>query len=224
MSTGTRPDISPYVSHLSRFLVNPGVAHWNAAVKVLAYLRSTKHLGLQFTRTDSEYANALSLFVDATWADCTDTRKSTTGFVCFLNGGPVSWKSKLQEIIAQSSTEAEMIAACKGSNEAAFLRFVLADLGFPQKSTRCYEDNTGVTCLARNPGALRDRSKHFELRWLKVQEYATEGTIDLIQVGTKWQIADALTKWLPRPRFEFLRGYLLGTSTFDHSKYPTRSH
>ena len=57
-----------------------------------------------------------------------------------------------------------------------------------------------------------------------VQEYATEGTIDLIQVGTKWQIADALTKWLPRPRFEFLRGYLLGTSTFDHSKYPTRSH
>ena len=126
--------------------------------------------------------------------------------------------------IAQSSTEAEMIAACKGSNEAAFLRFVLADLGFPQKSTRCYEDNTGVTCLARNPGALRDRSKHFELRWLKVQEYASEGTIDLIQVGTKWQIADALTKWLPRPRFEFLRGYLLGTSTFDHSKYPTRSH
>ena len=82
----------------------------------------------------------------------------------------------------------------------------------------------GVTCLARNPGALRDRSKHFELRWLKVQEYASEGTIDLIQVGTKWQIADALTKWLPRPRFEFLRGYLLGTSTFDHSKYPTRSH
>ena len=65
---------------------------------------------------------------------------------------------------------------------------------------------------------------HFELRWLKVQEYAAEGTIDLIQVGTKWQIADALTKWLPRTRFEFLRGYLLGTSMFDHSKYPTRSH
>ena len=59
-----------------------------------------------------------------------------------------------------------------------------------------------MTCLARNPGALRGRSKHFELRWLKVQEYAAEGTIDLIQVGTKWQIADALTKWLaPAPAF-----------------------
>jgi hypothetical protein len=215
----TRPDIAPVVAHLSRFLSNPGIAHWNAAVKCLAYVRATKTLGIRYTRAAGDFANTLVLFVDATWADCSDTRKSTTGLVCFLNGGPISWKSKLQPIIAQSSCEAELIAACKGCNEAAFLRCVLEELGFPQPITRCYEDNRAALIISKNPGAIRDRSKHFELRWFKIQEYVSAGALGMVEIGTKWQLADALTKWLPRVRFEFLRGLLLGTVPFDHSKY-----
>ena len=70
---------------------------------------------------------------------CLDTRRSTTGFVGMLNGGPVCWKSQKQPIVAQSSCEAEFIAACKGANEVCFLRDLLGEWGY---------DNTAAKQLA----------------------------------------------------------------------------
>ena len=113
---------------------------------------------------DPALANRLFLFTDATWADCEDTRKSTTGMVLHLNGGPTSWKSKRQPIIAQSSCESEIIAATYGANEACFVRELLTEIGLPPHTIRAYEDNTSTRQLANDPGKLRNRSKHFELR------------------------------------------------------------
>ena len=126
-----RPDISVAVSKLSQFLDNPGPKHWEQAVHCLAYLKGTPELGITYTRKPAEHpwSNRLTMFVDATWADCTDTRKSTTGFVGMLNGGPVCWKSQKQPIVAQSSCEAEFIAACKSANEVCFIRQLLGELG-----------------------------------------------------------------------------------------------
>ena len=87
------------------------------------------------------------MFVDATWADCLDTRRSTTGFVGMLNGGPVCWKCQKQPIVAQSSCEAEFIAACKGANEISFIRDLLGEWGLRQGTTRMYEDNTAAKQL-----------------------------------------------------------------------------
>ena len=75
-----RPDISVAVSKLSQFLDNPGPKHWEQAVHCLAYLKGTPELGVTYTRKpNSKWANRLSMFVDATWADCTGSRRSTTG-------------------------------------------------------------------------------------------------------------------------------------------------
>ena len=73
--------------------------------------------------------------------------------------------------------------------------------------------------LAHNPGALRDRSKHFEIRYFKLQELVQQAIITLTYVGTKEQIADTLTKNLSKPLFLRLRGFLLGTTQFDHARY-----
>ena len=58
-----------------------------------------------------------------------------------------------------------------------------------------YEDNTAAKQLAHNPGALRDRSKHFELRWFKLQELVKGAIVTLKYIGTKEQVADALKLW-----------------------------
>ena len=217
---GSRADISAAVSKLSQFLENPGPKHWEAALHCLAYLKGTPDLGVQYTRTyDQTWANRLTMFVDATWADCLDTRRSTTGFVGMLNGGPVCWKSQKQPIVAQSSCEAEFIAACKGANEVCFLRDLLGEWGYEQGVTRMYEDNTAAKQLAHNPGALRDRSKHFELRWFKLQELVKGAIVTLKYIGTKEQVADALTKNLSKTLFLRLRDFLMGITRFDHSRY-----
>ena len=217
----TRPDIAAEVAVLSQFLINPGQEHWDAAVRVLAYLKHTPDKGITYTRRIDlpDDFNRLYLFVDATWADDKEDRKSTSGILCMLNGGPVSWKSKKQPIIAQSSCESEIIAATAGANEAAFLRDLLEEIGCKQCPTRCYEDNQACRMIIENPGALREKSKHFEIRFLKVTEYAERGIIDVVQTPTKWQLADLLTKRVSPARHRFLSELVLGSAPFNHRLY-----
>ena len=161
----------------------------------------------------------LFLFTDATWADCEDTRKSTTGMVLHLNGGPTSWKSKRQPIIAQSSCESEIIAATYGANEACFVRELLTEIGLPPHPIRAYEDNTSTRQLANDPGKLRNRSKHFELRFMVVQELVQRALISMVYVPTKYQLADLLTKSTTAATFSRIMPMLTGYARFDHSRY-----
>jgi hypothetical protein len=219
----SRPDIAAEVAILSQFLDNPGQEHWDAAVYCLAYLKGTPDHGITYTRpsiTSSEPLNVLTMFVDATWADDTDDRKSTSGMVAMMNGGAICWKSKKQPIIAQSSCESEIISACFGANEASFLRQLLSDIGYPQQTTRVYEDNTACLQISKNPGALSSRSKHFEIRWMKIQEYVKHAVISMVYCPTKYQLADLLTKSnQPRPTFVNLRDMITGVTKLHHHKY-----
>lgn len=213
----SRTDITYDVAQLSRFVSNPGPNHWNQAIRVLTYLRDTADIGITYTRSaDPSIANKLFLFVDATWADCPDNRRSTSGIICMLNGGAVSWSSKKQEIVAQSSCESELIAACAGANDAMFIRYLLEDIGAPQGPTRVYEDNRATRIIVQNPGILRKRSRHFEVRFYKVQEYETRGLTRMVQVPTLSQLADLLTKNTTTKIFLRLRNIIMGDVPFHH--------
>jgi hypothetical protein len=104
------------VSYLSRFLDAPQAKHYKAVMRVLRYLSGIRSLAVVYRRQTSN-GNVLGGYSDASWATCEDTRKSTSGYVLMLNGGPVSWRSHLQSVIALSSTEAEYIAACEATQE-----------------------------------------------------------------------------------------------------------
>ena len=70
-------------------------------------------------------------FVDANYANVSDLeRKSNTGYIFYLYGCPICWKSKLQPITATSTHEAELIACATASAEALWIRKLLIDLGF----------------------------------------------------------------------------------------------
>lgn len=66
---------------------------------------------------------------DADMAGDVDTCKSTSGYVFTLAGVAVSWCSRLQKIVALSTTKAEYISDTKASKEAIWLSRLATDLG-----------------------------------------------------------------------------------------------
>lgn len=98
----TRPDISFPVHKLSQFLHNPSASHWEAAVRVLNYLVSTKSLQLRLggSLTCCGYS-------DSDWAEDRVDRRSTSAYTFRIGDGSISWGSKKQPTVSLSSTEAE---------------------------------------------------------------------------------------------------------------------
>jgi hypothetical protein len=115
-----RPDISYAVSMYSRFNSNPGRNHWEGVKNIFRYLRASSNIGITYggySAITSPNKNRIVAYSDSDWAGCPDSRRSLSGYVIILNGGPVQWKSKVQSIVAQSSTEAEYIAVSVVCNE-----------------------------------------------------------------------------------------------------------
>jgi hypothetical protein len=121
VSTNTRPDIATSIGTLCRFISNPGRQHWKAALRVLRYLSATLDYGIRYTNQGLTISSLLG-YSDADWAGDPDKRRSTTGYIFTLAGGPIAWKSKLQKSSALSSVEAEYIAVCSASREAKWIR------------------------------------------------------------------------------------------------------
>jgi hypothetical protein len=127
-----------------------------------------------------------------------------------VSGGTVSWASKLQPTVALSSTESEYIAVSAAVQEAIFLRRLLDDLGFPQRSpTVIYEDNQGCLYLSENSG-VQQRTKHIDIRYHFIREHVESEEIKLEYIRTDEQLADLLTKPLSRQRVVVLSKKLLG--------------
>ncbi|CAH9129500.1 unnamed protein product, partial [Cuscuta epithymum] len=102
--TVTRPDIVFSVSQLSQFLSQPRQSHFDAAIRVLRYLKQTPGQGI-FLSADDDHS--LKGYCDADWAGCSYTRRSSTGYFITLGSSPISWRTKKQSVVSRSSAEAE---------------------------------------------------------------------------------------------------------------------
>lgn len=143
-------------------------------------------------------------YSDADWAGDMDDRHSTSGNVFSLACGAVSWLSKKQATVALSTAEAEYVALSTATQEAIWLRRLLADMGEPPEGpTEIYEDNQGAISMAKNPVG-HARTKHIDIRYHFVRERVQDGAITLKYIGTDEMVADILTKPLPKHRFEKL--------------------
>ncbi|XP_058776876.1 uncharacterized mitochondrial protein AtMg00810-like [Vicia villosa] len=123
--TNTRPDISYTVQHLSQFVSQPLLPHYNAAIRLLRYLKTSPSSGILLSATSSLKLNA---FADSDWARCPDSRKSITGFCILLGSSLVSWKSKKQQTVSRSSTEAEYKSLASLTCELQWLQHLFKDL------------------------------------------------------------------------------------------------
>ena len=90
----------------------------------MRYLKRTISLGLHYKR----FPVVLEGYSDADWNTLSNDSKATSGYISSIAGGVVSWKSKKQTILAQSTMESEMITLATTSEEASWLRSLLAEI------------------------------------------------------------------------------------------------
>jgi Reverse transcriptase (RNA-dependent DNA polymerase) len=194
LANRTRPDIEFGVNFLARFSNNPSSEHWAAVKRIFRYLAGTIDLGIHYQEKPGE--RFLFGYCDADFAGDLDHRKSTSGYLFILGGGPISWKSQLQRAVTLSTTEAEYAALTEATRESNSIRQLLIELGLPTNLLQpvpILEDNTSTISLASNHSNHK-RSKHIDIRNHYCREQSTIGNIKVEYVNTEEQAADSLTK------------------------------
>ena len=133
-----------------------------------------------------------------------DDFRSQLGYVFCLNGGAVSWKSSKQSTIADSTTEAEYIAASDAAKEAVWIKKFITDLGVVPSNTNpidVYCDNNGAIAQAKEPRS-HQRSKHILRHYHLIREIIERGDVKICRVLINDNVADPLTKPLSKPKHE----------------------
>ncbi len=190
---GTRPDLAFAVNYLGRFANTPTPTHWSAIQHVIRYIKGNLDMGILYTPDDTSL-NGFSGYSDSDWGADVNTSRSTMGYIFRLAGGAVSWSSKIQPRVAQSSTEAEYLALSHSSNEVTFLSQLLEELGFPSHSPTLIDgDNQGALALAKNP-VFGGRLRHLRLKERAVREHIKHKEVQVEYIS--------FTKALPKPLFE----------------------
>ncbi|KAL3641556.1 hypothetical protein CASFOL_012371 [Castilleja foliolosa] len=197
----TRPDLAHALSILSRFMSNPGKAHWQAAKWLMRYVKGSVNLSLIYRKSEEDN-NMIEGYVDSDYAGCSDTRKSTTGYVFTAFGGAISWKARLQKVVALSSTEAEFIAATEAVKEAMWFKGVIKELLNRNDVITVYCDNQSALHLSKNP-MFHERSKHIDVRLHFIRDVIERKEVHMEKVGTEDNPADMLTKVLPMSKFRY---------------------
>ena len=199
----TRPDLSFSVTFLSRFLNCFSDIHCKAVKRVFRYLRGTTDFRI-FYRKEKKENPKLEGFCDADYAGDLKTRRSTTGYIFMLAGGPISWCSKSQPGVSLSTTESEYVAAAEAAKELIWLRHLLKDV-----KCQCVEptllqiDNQSAIKLIKNPEFHR-RTKHIDIRFHFIREKYQDQTLSVAYVRSEEQCADFLTKAIPKEQFQNL--------------------
>ena len=98
LANTTRPDLSFAAGYLSRFMSNPGLAHWKAAKHVMRYLKGSTKLGIVYGKTEYKEGAGFCGYCDSDFAGDVDNRKSTSWYCFIYAGGVVSWRSKKQQL------------------------------------------------------------------------------------------------------------------------------
>jgi hypothetical protein len=225
LMVGTRPDIAVTCSELSKYLEHPDDKHVVAAKRVLRYLQGTKNYVLVMDGTKSLQPVG---FADADYANDLETRRSMTGYYIEMCGAAISWKSKLQNQTALSTTEAEYYAAASCCQDICWIQECLTEIGFDFKQIEMVsdrdsheliqthpmevlqepmvikEDNQACIAISKNP-EKHSRTKHIEVKYHFIRDLVSTNRVKLQYCSTEDQHADILTKPLSEPKFAYHR-------------------
>lgn len=196
----TRPDICFAVGMVSRYQSNPGQEHWTTVKHILKYLKRTRDYMLVY---QAETLVPIG-YTDSDFQSDKDSRKSTSGYVYTLGGGAISWRSIKQSCIADSTMEAEYVAASEVAKEAVWLKNFLMDLGVVlsvQSAITLYCDNSGAVVNSKEPRSHK-RGKHIERKYHLIREIVQRGEVIVTKIASENNLADPFTKSLPAKTFD----------------------
>jgi hypothetical protein len=205
LSIGTRPDISYAVQQLCKFLDSYGPPHWEAAKRVVRYLKGTRTLRLVL---GGDHVARLLAYTDSDLASCVDTRRSVSGYSCSLGAGVVTWSARQQKTVSLSTCEAEYVAASEAGKEIAWIRMLLSELGFGQPSaSHLMCDNNGAIVLTED-ASFHAKVKHIDIAYHSLRERVARRQLKVHYVRTHENVADIFTKALAKKDYGRLRSYL----------------
>lgn len=202
ISTITRPDIAVSTHILSRRCEKPRERDWTAIKRVIRYLNTTKDLNL---RISSGELPDLKVYCDADWAQDKQDRKSTSGNIVFIGNSCISWKSRKQNSVTLSSTEAEYVSLAQACQELIWIISLTEDLGLEQKlPIKIMEDNQSAIKISQSE-KHNSRVKHIDVKYHYIRELQKQNIVEVDYCPSQQMISDMLTKPLPKPSFEMHR-------------------
>ena len=224
----TRPDLAYSVHQCVRFCNYPKFLHEQGLKRICCYLYLTRDQGLVF---QPKLTDGFKCYVDADWAgNWLKTRPndktgalSFTGYLVTYTNCPIVWGSKMQSLVALSTTEAKLIALSTALWEVIHLQNLLLELrgcNFPIPFTKpqvvchTFEDNAACIEVAQSDHKICPRTKHISMRLFHFRDHVEKGLIKIEHVPSKYQLADIFTKPLPHDQYMRLRDQIMGwTST-----------
>ena len=154
--------------------------------RILRYVQGTNSIGLLYT---TEQDSSLVAYSDADYAGDVSDRKSTSGFVFLKNGAAISWRSKKQSVVAQSTAEAENIALFYTAQQCVWFREMLLSLKQGKPETMViYEDNQSAIQISQN-AVHHPKTKHIGVKY-----HFTRPKV--LKASSSWSIVTLLTWWL----------------------------
>jgi hypothetical protein len=217
ISCGTRPDISFTVNQLSRYANAPTQAHWQVAIDCLRYLKSTSKWGIKLGAGGSvghSYCKfrpscdpAAVAYADANHGTGVDDKRSISGMVVQVLGGPVSWASRVQPVTSTSTTESEFRALSEASREVLWLAKVVNLFQIPHRPFLIRGDSQGAINAIKNYSYTK-HTKHIEIHHDFMRDRYSLGELDYHHIRGADNPADIFTKALGRVKFEQFRSLL----------------
>ena len=185
-----RTDITSTVRHLCTRLKTPTVGDERQLKKLLRYVQQTKYVGMQFTKPNKD-DNVLKVYTDSDWASDVHTRKSTSGAVIMFGNCRLHAHARGQKVVALSSCEAELYAACEGLKEALLIRSAMIFLRMGEHRIELYTDSSSARQFCHKRGV--GRMKHLDIRALWLQDAINSNLAVVRKIPRSENIADLLT-------------------------------
>ena len=200
-AVNTRPSLAFAVSRVAKFVEAPRKSHWTAVKRIMRFLKGTLKNGIMYQRSNGK--PKLTVFCDADYAADVDSRKSTSGYVVFVAGGPVAWRSASQKGTALSTCVAELYALTDATVHTIWHRNLLASLGYRQEeATDVFEDNRAAIQVCVNDMMTR-RIKCVGVRLSFLRDQIQGSIVNLLNIPSADNTADIFTKALAVPLHEF---------------------
>jgi hypothetical protein len=163
----TRPDISFAVSYLARFVNSLSTCKFARVSDVVQYLNGTSTFALHLGGTNEQCP--IYAWCDSDFAACTDTRKSTTGYVVQCGIGSICWKSVRQATVIRSTPESEYIAAGEVAKELQNIHALALQMGLDPGCIPVGIDNEEALRLIQDPLSIA-RTKHIDVIYHHIRE------------------------------------------------------
>jgi hypothetical protein len=194
----SRPDISNAVRELTKIMDGATEAAYKEMLRVIKYVMDTKEWGLKFEPIlpKGKMKWDVVVYSDSDWAGDKNNRRSISGFILYLCGVPIMWRSKQQASVSLSSTEAEYVAISEAAKEILFVLKVLKSMGIQIVSpVEVHVDNMGAIYMLDNPSS-GGRTRHIDTRFHFVRELCEgpEPVLKMIFVRSLGNRSDGFTK------------------------------